>query len=423
MNTFGKAIRRRIPAIGLGLISALGVAAGGAVMSAPAAYAQKASKEFGQPFMEARTMIQAKNFSGALPKIEQAAPHAKSQAEKLGIEQLRTAVYAGTNNRQKLISSLEAQLALGVDASTAQKHKRTILGLYGELGNDAKALQLTKDYLNQYGGDSALYAYVASNAFKAKNYADAISYSQKAIDQARKEGRRPDEKWLNIEARSYFDQGKMDQYFASVERAAAIYPKPEYLKILIQAAERAPKFSRAASQLDVYRATKAAGINMSKAEQLQMGEAAFSASLPVEAEAYLKPLAESGFLGGAEDRNAARNKKMWADIQAQARAERAGGIEGSLADAQKAPTGVVFANVGEAFLGLEQWDKAIDALQKGIAKGGMKPDELANAQLHLGIAQFRAGQRDAARKTWASIQADNGAQQLASVWTIISQRG
>lgn len=425
MQTLGKALRSRIPAIGLGLVSAFGLMAGATVVTAPAAYAQnKTSKEFGQPFNEARTLIQAKNFTGALPKIEQAAPHAKSPAEKLAVEQLRTAVYAGTGNKQKLITSLEAQLALGgLPAETVKSHKRTILGLYGEVGNDAKALSLTKEFLNAYGGDSALYAFVGSRAFQAKNYADAIEYSGKAIDQARKEGKRPDERWFNIEARSYFDQGQMDKYYASLERAAAVYPKDDYFKALIQRAEKAPKFSRIESELDLYRAQVAAGLKLTDAEQFRMGEAAYSARLPAEAEIYMKPLADKGYIGGPNDKNATRNKKLWTDIQTQAKAEKGGGIEGSIKDAEKASTGAVFADVGEAYFGLGDYAKAAELIQKGIDKGGMKPEELANAQLRLGIAQYKGGQKDAAKKTWAAIKSENGAQELGKVWTLIANKG
>jgi hypothetical protein len=37
------------------------------------------------------------------------------------------------------------------------------------------------------------------------------------------------------------------------------------------------------------------------------------------------------------------------------------------------------------------------------------------------MAQFKAGQKDAARKTWAEVKADNGAGWLARVWTAVSK--
>jgi hypothetical protein len=72
-------------------------------------------------------------------------------------------------------------------------------------------------------------------------------------------------------------------------------------------------------------------------------------------------------------------------------------------------------------MGLGQHAKAIELIQKGIAKGGMDEGQLGLAKLRLGIAQFKAGQADAARKTWGEVKADNGSGALARTWTTISR--
>ena len=70
---------------------------------------------------------------------------------------------------------------------------------------------------------------------------------------------------------------------------------------------------------------------------------------------------------------------------------------------------------------LTNYPKAIEVLQKGIDKGQMEPGALAFAQLHLGMAQYKAGKKDDARKTWSTIKADNGAGWLARAWTALSR--
>jgi hypothetical protein len=45
------------------------------------------------------------------------------------------------------------------------------------------------------------------------------------------------------------------------------------------------------------------------------------------------------------------------------------------------------------------------------------------ARLRLGVAQFKAGKKEDARKTWQSIKADNGAAWLAKCWIAISKKG
>lgn len=424
MKSFGKALRKRIPAVGLGLVSALAIGATTAVVATPSAYAQaKASREFGEPYTQAREAIQAKNFSGALPLLDKAAPHAADNAQKLAVEQLRTAVYAGTNNTPKLIQSLEAQLALGgLPAATVKSHKATIMGLYAQQGNDAKALQLTKDYVNQYGGTAQQYAYLASSSLKANDRAGAINFGTKAIEQSRAEGAAPKEQLFNIVMKAHYDNEDLDSYYGVLEQAAVVYPKDTYWKALIARSEKAPQFNRQQLTHDLYRAMEAAGISLAQNDKLAMAEQAFTRGMAVEAESVIKPMFDSGEIGGADDKNATRNKRLYDGIVEAANADRAGGLDDSLAEAEAASTGVIYTAIGEAYIGLGQYDKAVELIQKGIDKGGLKPDELAMAQLHKGIAQYKAGNTSAARTTWGEVDATNGAEELARNWTLISRK-
>ena len=79
------------------------------------------------------------------------------------------------------------------------------------------------------------------------------------------------------------------------------------------------------------------------------------------------------------------------------------------------------AKIGEAHMSYGDYPKAIEVLQAALTKGIASPEEAAFARLHLGIAQYRAGQADAARATWAEVKSDNGATVLAQNWTLISK--
>lgn len=424
MNSFGKAIRNRLPAIGLGLVSAFGIVATTAVVATPSAYAQaKASREFGEPFTQARDAITAKNYSAALPLLDKAEPHAADNAQKLAVEQLRTAVYAGTNDRRKLRASLEKQLSIGgLPASSIKSHKATIMGLYAEEGNDAKALQLTKDYVNEYGGSAQQLAYLASSSLKAGDRAGAIRYGNQAIEKARAEGSAPKEQLFNIVMKAYYDSEDLNGYYKVLEQAAMVYPKDTYWKALIARAEKAPKFDRQAMTHDIYRAMQAANVSLTSNEKLIMAEQAFTRGMAVEAESIIKPMFDSGEAGGGEDKNAGRNKRLYDNIVEAANADRAGGLDDSLAEAEAASTGVIYTAIGEAFIGLGEYGKAADLIQKGIDKGGLEPGELALAKLHKGIAQFKAGNASAARTTWEEVDAENGAEELAHNWVLISRK-
>jgi predicted negative regulator of RcsB-dependent stress response len=65
--------------------------------------------------------------------------------------------------------------------------------------------------------------------------------------------------------------------------------------------------------------------------------------------------------------------------------------------------------------------KAVELLQKGLEKGSLEPGTAELVKLRLGIAQFKAGNEEAARKTWSEVKGDNGSAWLAKVWTAISK--
>lgn len=418
MNSFGKTLRSTTAAVGLALLGMATVTA----VTAPAAYAQKASKEFVTAYNEANAALDAKNYAVAIQKADAAAPHAKDQAQKLAVESVRVKAYYGTKNNAGLLKALEAQQAIGgLSAEALKANKATVLGVYAQMGNDAKAIQLTKEYISSYGGTTDQYAFLASNSLKAKSYDEALSYSQKAIDQSRKEGKKASDKMFNIQLQSYIDQKQMDKYYATLEKVAVEYPKEIYIKPLIERAVKEPKFKRVDTQLDIYRAMVAAGIKLSTADQLGMGEQALSRGMSVEAEKVLDPLFKAGTVGGAGDTNAERNKRLYASAQKAAKEDKASGLVASEKEAATKPTGLNYVETGESYIAIGDYDKAIDLIQKGIAKGQLDDGQLGLAQLRLGIAQFKAGKKDDARKTWSEIKADNGAATLAKSWIVISK--
>jgi hypothetical protein len=93
MTTFGKTMRNCLPAIGLGLVGAVGLASVTAV-TAPAAYAQpKAKKEFVEAYTAARTALSAGKYQDALSKVDTAWQHAEGAAQKSPLQQMRVQAY------------------------------------------------------------------------------------------------------------------------------------------------------------------------------------------------------------------------------------------------------------------------------------------------------------------------------------------
>jgi hypothetical protein len=76
--------------------------------------------------------------------------------------------------------------------------------------------------------------------------------------------------------------------------------------------------------------------------------------------------------------------------------------------------------LGEAYSTSGDQNKAIEAIGEGLKSSDLDDGEKDFARLQLGIAQFRAGKMEAARKTWGEIKSHNGSLALARAWRIIS---
>ena len=213
----------------------------------------------------------------------------------------------------------------------------------------------------------------------------------------------------------------MDGYYKTLERAAPLFGTETYWRPLIEKAKKSPKFKSDVALLDVYRALDAAKVKLTNQEKMEMGELALNRRLPIEAEQLMGPLFKAGTLGGASDSKADRNKKLYDKAVADAKAAKAGGLDKDAAEAASKATGDQFVLAGEGYFTNGNYAKAVELIQKGIDKGQMEPSHLELAKLRLGVAQFKAGQKDAARKTWAAITGDSGAEQLAKVWIALSK--
>ena len=86
------------------------------------------------------------------------------------------------------------------------------------------------------------------------------------------------------------------------------------------------------------------------------------------------------------------------------------------ADANTGNTGDKNIGLGLAYLGYEQYDKALDHLSKGVAKGGLRNE--SEAKLLLGIAQLKNGKKDDAVKSFKQVKGDANLERIAELWSL-----
>ena len=85
------------------------------------------------------------------------------------------------------------------------------------------------------------------------------------------------------------------------------------------------------------------------------------------------------------------------------------------AAALKKPDGLALFNIGLNMVGMQQFDKGLELMEKGIAKGIARRAE--DARLRQGVAYIQAGQNDKALQTLATVTGPEGLTELAKYWT------
>jgi hypothetical protein len=387
---------------------------------APLAFAQtnpaavQVSKDIAQPLNEARNAIVAKDWATAKAKLDVAAAKVKTPADKSQLDRLKLVVAAETKDGPQQVTLINSLIASGTLTPDETKlYKGALAKAHTDAGDAAGSLAAARAYVDAYGGTGDDLIRLADQYSKAGDHANAVVFANKALVAARASGK-PPESWYRLLMRSHQQLKQDAEYYAALEQSLADYPSEQSWKILIARAQNAPKFSKAV-HLDLYRTLMAAGVKLTPQEKGQaIREALTSRGLPNEALQLLEPAVASGELASAEDKdNLAKAKSRVTDDKA--------GLAKETTEAMAKGDTTYMAKLGEAHMSYGDNARAIEVLQAALSKGIANPEEAAFARLHLGIAQFRAGQADAARATWAEVKSDNGATVLAQSWTLISK--
>jgi tetratricopeptide (TPR) repeat protein len=163
---------------------------------------------------------------------------------------------------------------------------------------------------------------------------------------------------------------------------------------------------------DVFRLEAAATSQMDPSYIVELAETDLQAGLPTEA----KKIVDAGFASGALGKgpDAASHKKL-RDRATKGAADDAKSSNLGETAAAKAKDGTGLVNVGYAYVTMDQFDKGIDLIQKGIAKGLKNQEE---AKIRLGIAYAKAGRKAEAVKAFESVGGDQSTRDLARYWAM-----
>lgn len=374
----------------------------------------KVSKAASKPLQAAKAAADAQKYPEALEKLKevQALPD-KSPYDEHVMNELFGFVYVRTQQYADAAKALEAGLNDGflTDADKETRVKALAQVNY-QIKNYDKAIEFGNQVIKNGQADDDMVTLVSQAYYIKGDYKGTMAFVNEYNESQIKAGKQPKEQAINLVLSSCLKLDDNECATKALERMVSYYPKPDYwqnlLYSLFQQEGQTDK-----SLLQVYRLAADVDVLKRPDDYTEYAQLAIEAGSPGEAEAILeKGMAKNIF---TDPKLIDRNKRLLANAKQQADQDRAS-LDKIAKDAAAGKTGDKDVSIGLAYLGYKQYDKAVEAITRGLAKPGVQ--NVGEANLLLGIAQLGAGKKEEAQKSFNNVKGDPKLERIANLWSL-----
>ena len=408
----------RARSIALALTLAMGALSGPALFSSAQA-AEPANKvttkAVAEPLKKAQEAMKNKQWDAALAGIKQAqAVEKKTPFEAYQIDEFLSYVLIQQKKFAEATPVFERMLNSGfMPPEQVDERTKTVAQLYFQIKDYKKSAEWAKKWLDKHQGDETMSVLLGQSYYLMNDYKNAAQTMNAVSTAAERGGRAPQENWLQIVLSSHFKLDNKDGIADALRKLVRYYPKPEYWENLLDIYRRKNNGDRVT--LGFYRLMNDVGTLKQADDYMETAQLAMDAGVPGEAQAVMEKGVQNGTLKSDDKTTQGRYDRLLAGAKKAAAADKAQ-LPQLAKEAEKATQGQAYVGLGQAYLSYGQFDEAIDALKKGIAKGGVTDAD--EAQVSLGIAYLRKGQKDLARQAFKAVKPESKWHDLADMWEI-----
>jgi hypothetical protein len=396
----------------------------GAGLASPVAHAadeksdkaaeKKVSKSASKPLKAAKDAADAKKYPEALEALKQAeALTDRTPYDTHVMNELYGFVYVRTQQYPEAAKALEAGLTDGfLDEAEAQNRVKALAQVNYQIKNYDKAIEFGNRVIKAGQADDDMVTLVSQAYYIKEDYKGTIKFIDEYNDSQIKAGKQPKEQALNLVLSSCVKLDDNDCATKSLERLVAYYPKPNYWQNLLQTLFQQQGMTDK-NLLQVYRLASAVDGMRGADDYMEYAQLAIEAGSPGEAQTALEQgSAKNAF---TDPKLADRNKRLLENAKKQVEQDR-GTLDKIAKDAAAGKTGDKDVSIGLAYLSYKEYDKAIEAITRGLSKPGVQNQGEAN--LLLGIAQLGAGHKDEAQKAFSAVKGDAKLERIANLWSL-----
>jgi len=377
------------------------------------AVAQKKEQEVSAKLFEklgpAQEALKKRDYATALALSKEALQVAKSGHEReLSLRMVYNAA-SGAQNFQEVANAIE-QLSQLESVSAAEKlgFKRTLGQIYEQLRQYDRAISDTKDYIRGSGGSPKDWELVYRVYAVQNNCPESLAALDKALA-----GKAADENQLKWQQGCYYKSKDTVKRLPVLEELVRRFPKKDYFASLLTVYELEQKLDER-TLLNVLRWGFERDVLSRDVDYIEYAEFALNVGSSFEAQRALDrgtakgvlkkgdPSSKLARLLDSTKRIAAEDKVKVVQLDKEARAGKNGESDVVL---------------GAQYYGLGEYAKAAEALQRGLqADRVAKIKRVDDANLLLGIVQWKLKKRADADKAFGLAKADPRMAKAAGLW-------
>lgn len=403
--------------LALGAMSAATVIVPATAQAADEPAKPKISKQVAVPLQAAQKAMQAKQWDNALAELKKAqAIEKRTPVEDYQIDEFLGYILLQQKKYQQAAVVFERMLNSGlVPPDQVDERTKAVAQMYFQEKDYKKSIEWAKKWLDKHPNQEDMMVLLGQAYYLQEDYKNAGDTMSKVVANVERAGQSPKENYLQIVMSSHFKLDDKDGIADTLKKLVRYYPKPEYWNNLLDIYRRKSSGDRAT--LGYYRLMYDVGVLKDKADYMESAQLAIEAGVPGEAQTTVEKGMENGTLKSTDKTEQGRYDRLLAAAKKQATTDRAA-LPQLAKDAEKATQGQADVGLGQAYLSYGMFDEAVAALQRGIKKGGVT--DIDEAQISLGIALLRKGQKDQARQAFKAVKADGKWADLADLWAVRS---
>jgi tetratricopeptide (TPR) repeat protein len=410
--------------IALALTLAMGAVSATALLSATTAQAAEpngkvTTKAVAEPLKKAQEAMKNKQWDAALSAIKQAqASEKKTPFEAYQIDEFLGYVLIQQKKFGEAAPVFERMINSGfLPAEQVDERTKTVAQLYFQVKDYKKSAEWAKKWLDKHPGQEEMAVLLGQSYYVMNDYKNAAATMTSVVNNAERGGRTPQENWLQIVLSSQFKLENKDGIAEALKKLVRYYPKADYWENLLDIYRRKDSSDRIT--LGYYRLMNETGTLKQADDYVEMAQLAIDAGVPGEAQSIVEKGVENSTLKSADKTTQDRYNRLLASAKKSASADKSQ-LAQLAKEAEKATSGQADVALGQAYLSYAMYDEAITALQRGLKKGGATDAD--EAQISLGIAYLRKGQKDQARQAFKAVKAESKWHDLAELWEVRTQQ-